>query len=184
MKQLLVNFAVTAFAGFWMALAGGPALADDLDDLYTALREADETTYEDIENKIWREWSRSGSVAMDLLLTRGRDAMQEGDFQTAIAHFSALIDHAPDFAEGYNARATAYFQIGRYGPSIADIRTTLALNPRHFGAIGGLAMMLEELGYSEEALEAYRAVHEMNPQRPGAAEAIERLERETRGAPL
>ena len=64
----------------------------------------------------------------------------------AIEHFTALVDHAPEFAEGYNARATAYFQNGQYGPSLEDIRQTLMLNPRHFGAMSGLALILEELG--------------------------------------
>ena len=82
--------------------------------------------------------------------------MEEGDTKLAVEHFSALIDHAPDFAEGYNARATAFFLRGQYGLSLNDIQETLARNPRHFGAIGGLALILEELGRPEDALAAWR----------------------------
>ena len=78
-----------------------------------------------------------------------------GDDQPSLAieHFTALIDHAPDFAEGYNARATAFFQTGQFGQSLADIQQTLALNPRHFGAISGLALILgHRLGALEQHL--------------------------------
>src|SRR5690606_3470319 len=90
------------------------------------------------EADILREWSKSGSPAMDLLLKRGREAMEAGDLKAAIEHLTALTDHAPEFAEGWNARATAYFLAGAFGPSVDDIRHTLALNPRHFGALAGL----------------------------------------------
>jgi tetratricopeptide (TPR) repeat protein len=88
---------------------------------------------------------------MDLLLQRGKDAMAAGDFPAAIEHLTALTDHAPDFAEGFNARATAYFQAGQLGPSIEDIARTLTLNPRHFGALSGLGMIFEDLGRPEKA---------------------------------
>jgi tetratricopeptide (TPR) repeat protein len=102
----------------------------------------------------------------------------------AIEHFSALVDHAPGFAEGYNARATAYFQAGYYGLALEDIRQALALNPRHFGAMSGLALILEEIGEAEGALEAWRAVEALNPSRQGVREAIERLERQVEGVTL
>lgn len=176
-----------AAASVVVALAlGMPAHAaeDDLDALFDALRDAEGPAHQEIENKIWEEWSKSGSAALDLLLERGRQALQEGETEIAIEHFTALIDHAPDFAEGYNARATAYFQAGLYGPSLEDIRQTLARNPRHFGALAGLAMILTEIGETEGALEAWRAVEALNPARGGVREAIERLEREVDGTSL
>ncbi len=121
---------------------------------------------------------------MDLLLTRGRDALEEGDNIKAIRHFTALIDHAPDFAEGYNGRATAYFQVGRFGLSLEDIRQTLRLNPRHFAAMSGLALILEELGQKEDALAAWREVEKLHPNREGLKDAIARLEREVEGETL
>ena len=121
---------------------------------------------------------------MDLLLDRGREALTEGDTTLAIQHFTALIDHAPDFAEGYNGRATAYFQLGRYGLSLADIQQTLALNPRHFGAMSGLALILEDLGRTEDALAAWREVERINPNRDGLSDAIRRLEIQVEGETL
>lgn len=106
-----------------------------LDDLFTALKQASPPDSEQIVQKIWREWSKSGSPAMDLLLERARRAMEVGDNARAIEHLGALIDHAPDFAEAYNTRATAYYNEGRFGLALDDIRMALALNPRHFGAM-------------------------------------------------
>ena len=109
-----------------------------MEALFEGLKGADPAAAAQIENRIYALWSQSGSPSMDLLLTRGREALEAGDMVLAIRHFTALIDHAPDFAEGYNGRATAYFQLGRYGLSLEDIRQTLRLNPRHFAAMSGL----------------------------------------------
>lgn len=158
--------------------------SEELDQLYDELADASESEWRGIEQKIWTEWSRSGSAAMDLLLERGVAAMEAGDLDTAIEHLTALTDHAPDFAAGWNARATAYYQAGLYGPSIEDIGHVLTLNPRHFGAISGLALILEELGYPEEALQAYREVQAIHPRSSNLKEAIERLELQTSGTDL
>jgi len=156
----------------------------ELDQLFQDLSQADDQSWQRIERDIWSEWSKSGSPAMDLLLSRGRQAMEQGDWESAVDHLTALIDHAPDFAEGWNARATAYFQGGLYGPSIDDIRHTLALNPRHFGALAGLGLILEQLGYPEDALTAYRQVLAIHPFRPNLKETIERLEQKVGGTDI
>lgn len=155
-----------------------------LDEMYDELRDPATEDWQRVEERIWKEWSRSGSPAMDLLLDRGREALEEGDTDAAIEHLTALTDHAPDFAEGWNARATAYFQAELYGPALSDIEMTLALNPRHFGAMAGLAMILEQLDYPDDALSAYRAVLAIHPHRPNVREAVERLEAELAGATL
>ena len=112
---------------------------------------------------------------MDLLLQRGREAMEAEDFEAAIEHLTALTDHAPDFAEGFNARATAYFHAEMYGPSLADIERTLALNPRHYGAMAGLGTIMMELGQEAKALEAFRKANALNPHRTDLIEAIKTL---------
>ena len=137
-----------------------------------------------IEQEIWIEWSKSGSPAMDLLLERGRQAMNEGAPDLAIEHFTALIDHAPDFAEGWNARATAYWAAGDLGPAVSDIGHALELNPRHFGALSGLGMIFEELRRPQKALEVYRMVLTLHPHADGVPEAVERLEAELMGQEL
>ena len=166
-------------------LAGGAmAQTTTLDDLFARLKDADDASAGRIEREIWSEWSKSGSPAMDLLLKRGRDAMAEGNLKLAIEHLTALVDHAPDFAEGWNARATAYFQAGEYGPSVADIAQVLRLNPRHFGALAGFGMILEETGRDAEALEVYRSALAVHPHLEGVVEAIERLEAKAAGQDL
>ncbi len=137
-----------------------------------------------LEREIWAEWSKSGSPSMDLLLERGRTAMQAGDLPAAIEHLTALTDHAPDFAEGWNALAMAYFQAGDYGPAGEDIGRTLTLNPRHFGALSGLGAILEELGDEERALAAYKAALELNPQLTSVKASVERLETAAAGQKL
>lgn len=179
-----LKYAVTAFLA--ATLISAPLQADDaeLEALFEGLKTAEPSAAMQIENRIQEIWSQSGSASMDLLLDRGREALTEGDTTLAIRHFSALIDHAPDFAEGYNGRATAYFQVGRYGLSLEDIRRTLALNPRHFGAMSGLALILEELDRPEDALSAWREVEKLNPSREGVSDAIARLEKQVEGETL
>ena len=158
--------------------------ADELEELLVQLRDPELKNWQAVEDEIYRRWSNSGSPAADLLLKRGRDALEAEDYVSAIDHLTALTDHAPDFAEGWNARATAFFLIDEYGLSIADVQTALSLNPRHFGALSGLGLMLEELGDEANALAAYRMAHEVHPHRENIAEAIERLERKVHGTTL
>ncbi len=171
-------------AALAIALAQPVAAQEALDDLFGALSTAGEADARRIAEKIATEWMRSGSPAMDMLLSRGHDAMEAGETGEAIEHFSALIDHAPDFAEGYHARATAFFQQRRLGLAIDDLRTTLALNPRHFGALAGVGIIFEEFGRDDLALEAWREVDALYPTHPEAARAIERLERAVEGTTL
>ncbi len=157
-RAAILNRIVAALLPLFLTCA--VAFAQDaakLDGLFDRLKTADEAEAGRIEREIQIEWSKSGSPALDLLLQRGRDAMDLGDLPQAIDHFSAIIDQDPNFAEAWNARATAYYMAGEFGPSVADIAKVLTLNPRHFGALSGLAMILEETGKPERALEAYRA---------------------------
>lgn len=176
--------AIVAAVWFSILATGARAADPELDRLFERLRQPELPEWQTVESEIWLAWSRSGSPAMDLLLERGREAMQAGDHAAAIEHLTALTDHAPDFPEGWNARATAYFQAGELGPSLADIRRTLMLEPRHFGALSGLGLILEELGENGRALEAWRAADAIHPHSPGIDQAIERLERQVSGTDL
>jgi tetratricopeptide (TPR) repeat protein len=182
---VILNRIVTALVPLFLTCAA--VQAEDvakLDGLFERLKTAEEGEAGRIEREIWIEWSKSGSPALDLLLQRGRDAMDLGDYPAAIEHFSAIIDQDPDFAEAWNSRATAFYMAGEFGPSVSDIGHVLTLNPRHFGALSGLALILEETGKPERALEVYRAAMAINPHMQGAAEAIERLEKQAEGQEL
>ena len=183
-QKWLHNGIVAALLPLFLIWSQAGAQTVSLDDLFAKLSTADEAASQRIEQDIWREWSNSGSAAMDLLLQRGRDAMSAGDMGAAIEHLTALIDHAPDFAEGYNARATAYFQAGELGPSIDDIAHVLTLNPRHFGALSGLGMIFEQLGKPGKALEVYKAALAIHPHLAGVLESIARLEAAAAGQEL
>lgn len=158
--------------------------AATLDTLFAELAEPGREDWEKIEGEITRIWSRSGSPAMDLLLRRANEALEAEDYPTALEHFSALVDHAPDFAEGWNARATTFYLMGEYTLSIADVGHVLALNPRHFGALSGLAFMYEDMDQPELALKALHMVQKINPNKPAINEAAKRLERTTGEAEL
>lgn len=180
----ILKCAVAALAASLVIQTAAAADDAELEALFEGLRSADAAAAQQIEQRIYEIWSQSGSPSMDLLLERGREALNEGDTKLAIEHFTALVDHAPDFAEGYNGRATAYFQNGQFGPSLDDIRRTLALNPRHFGAMSGLALILEELDRPEDSLAAWREVQRINPSREGLDAVIDRLERQVEGESL
>lgn len=182
------NRIVTAFIlAVWFSILAtlqSVAQTAELDQLFERLKDPETEDWEVIEADIVLQWSRSGSPAMDLLLKRGRDAMEAGDLDLAIEHLTALVDHAPDFAEGWNSRATALFLDGRVGPAVADIQRTLELNPRHFGALTGFALILEDIGRSKEALEVWKAAQALHPHHPGINQSVIRLERQESGRDL
>ncbi|MDX8354439.1 tetratricopeptide repeat protein [Cognatiyoonia sp. IB215182] len=163
-----------------------PAFAQEsrLDDLYQQLLDAGEQDYARIERQIVTEWERSGSPAMDLLLRRGKEALEEGQPDVAAEHFTALVDHAPEFAEGYYGRASAYYLLGKTGPALDDIQQTLRLNPRHFEAMRGLATIMLELERDEDARTLYELILTINPHAIEAQEALNVLEMQLEGQAL
>jgi len=181
----ILNRIVAALLSLFLTCTA--ALAEDtgkLDDLFSRLKSAGAAEAGRIEREIWIEWSKSGSPALDLLLQRGRDALALGNTSLAIDHFTAIIDHDPSFAEGWNARASAFYQSGDFGPSLYDIGQVLTRNPRHFGALSGLAMILEGSDKPDKALEAYKAALAIHPHLAGASEAVKRLEARKLGQEL
>ena len=165
--------------------AAAQELSDNADDLLDLLAaEADPREAGRLADEVLERWSHSGSAALDLLLRRGEDALLAEDYPRALSHLTALTDHAPEFAEGWATRAEAFFMAERYGAAMADIEQALILEPRHFGALAGLGIILERLGESEGALRALRAAQAIYPAEENVAEAIERLEIQTGGRTL
>ena len=189
--MLRLNHVVAAFLAVMLASAGWAAGDDRADtqnaevvELLQELAEPEQARWQRLERRIIRLWSQSGSASADLLLQRGRDALRTGNTAAAIEHLTALVDHAPDFAEGYHTRATAFFMANQYGPAMIDIQETLRRNPDHFGALSGMGVILEELKLRDAALDAYRAAHAIHPHRPDIKRALERLERQMDGLSL
>jgi len=153
-----------------------PGLAQSsLDEMMQALRDAQPAEAPRLSREIEREWAKSGSTSIDMLLRRGREALEEGQLDIAIEHLTAVIDHAPDFAEGWHARATAFYMKGLYGPALDDLQRTLRLNPDNYNAIFGLGVILQELGDYTLAQRAFRQVLDLNPNHENASKALEQL---------
>ncbi|MCR9147505.1 MAG: tetratricopeptide repeat protein [Rhodobacteraceae bacterium] len=156
-----------------------------LDGLYADLSSAAEPKEaRRIAREIELAWRSSGSASADLLLKRGRDALKAGDIQSAIGHLTALTDHAPDFAEGWNARATAFAAAELYGPALADIERALALEPRHFNALanlGGILAQSERPAMAKQAFEYALAIH---PHHEDVLQAIEKVKHDIGGRDL
>ena len=169
--------------GFSIPVAAQDAdrMADLMDQLGAAVSEREA---ELVIRAIVAEWSKSGSASVDLLLRRGVDALEAGDHAAAVEHLTAAIDEDGAFAEALYRRATAYYLTGNVGPALNDLRQVLVLNPDHFGALQGFAVIVEELGRKAEALEVFRRVLDMNPQDADVANAVARLARELDGTAL
>lgn len=158
--------------------------AQDVGALLAALADADPGEADRLAGQIRHIWDASGSASADYLLRRTRKAIEVEDLQAALAHATALTDHAPEFAQGWAERARTFYALDLYGPAISDLEHVLALNPQHFDAIMGLAVMLDQMGKPEDAYEAYLQVKAIHPNQAGLTEALERLEPQVRGKTL
>ena len=113
-------------------------------------------------------WHRSGQPDLDALLRQGIEAMERQDLTEAEGVFSRLIEVGPEFAEGWNKRATVRYLTKNYAGSIGDCRETLARNPHHFGALAGQALCHLALGQYPEAAELCRRALAVHPHLDGA----------------
>ena len=127
------------------------------------------------EREIWLRWMESGDARADGHMRRGVTAMAGQDYAAALSAFGALVEVAPHFAEGWNKRATVHWLMGNHEASVRDIESTLSLEPRHFGALSGLAMIHEANGRTFEALDALDRLAEIHPQLPQLREWTARL---------
>lgn len=169
-----------------LLLFAGRAAADqrapELDRLFAALRVAGSAAEAGaVEGQIWRLWASSGDPQVDALMRTGISAMESGLVQVAIERFSEVVERAPRFAEGWNKRATALYLDGDLAASMADIERTLALEPRHFGAISGMGLIFLRRGDLVGALGAFERVLEIHPRSPSARVHVRRIRERLRG---
>ena len=169
------------------SLAGATDAAADqrdprLTELFTALAEVPGTAQAlRIEGAIWSIWLDGGDPALNEIMARGVEAMHASRLRDAAERFTELILAAPEFAEAWNKRATVYYLMDRYEDSVRDIERTLALEPRHFGAISGMGLIFLERGDEEGALGAFEKVLEIHPHARGARFQVERLRERLEG---
>jgi len=170
MRALSGKLLIGGLAAFWFLFGGAAvALADQKDARLPALFDALKTapTVEagaEVEAQIWAIWLEAHDPAIDQLMTEGSEAMTEQKFGTALEKFNAIIAQRPDFAEGWNKRATLFYLMGDYEHSLADIDRTLELEPRHIGALSGLGLVNIRLEREEAAADAFERVLDIDPQ--------------------
>ncbi len=149
----------------------------DVDSLFQSLRDDQEAVRGRAEASIWEIWSRSGDLAVDRLFQRGVREMNERNLARAISTFSEIIKAKPDFAEGWNKRATLYFMARQYEKSLADCDEVLKRNPNHFGALAGYGQIYLELDQPERALEYFQRALNVNPNLITVGNIMYRVER-------
>jgi tetratricopeptide (TPR) repeat protein len=153
-----------------LARLGEPA---DAALLLEALYDADPDVRLHAQGAVWQVWSRSGNPEVDALLKSGIRHMEEGRMGQAVEAFTRIIERLPDFAEGWNKRATAYYMMGDYDQSLKDCDEVIKRNPQHFGALSGYGLIYIRRGELERALEYFERALEINPNMESVEQSIE-----------
>ncbi len=159
-----------------------PNNPNNLDFLFGALKAApDDDTAHAVEQRIWALWLHSRSDTTNILMTRVQKAIEDKDLDLAITLLDAIVKIKPDYIEAWNRRATIYYMKKDYGRSIADIREVLRREPRHFGALTGLGLILQNIGDDKQALEVYRRALAVYPRIERVPDIVKTLEEKVEG---
>jgi tetratricopeptide (TPR) repeat protein len=154
----------------------------NIDTLFEALKIApDDESAKAIEERIWSLWMVSSSDTCNLLMSRVKAAADEKDYDLAIKLLNAIITIKPDYVEAWNQRATIFYLKNDYGRALADISEVLAREPRHFGALSGLGLLLQDIGDDKHALEAYRKALAIDPHLEHIPEVVKTLSEKVEG---
>jgi tetratricopeptide (TPR) repeat protein len=156
--------------------------AAQLDELFATLKSAKTKEVADVaESSIMRLWLQSGSDTVDLLMSWAMKAMSEKDYPLALDFLDRVVTMKPDYSEGWNTRATVYYLTDDYSRSLEDINHTLALEPRHFGALSGLGMILRGLGEDKKAIDVFQRVLLIDPYLDNVKKALDELQTKAAG---
>lgn len=154
----------------------------DLDFLFQALKAApDADSARLVETRIMAVWQASGSDTADLLMTRVRQAQNAKELDLGIELLDAVVELRPDYAEGWNRRATLHFLKKDFGAALDDLQQVLAREPRHFGAMVGVGMILQEVGEEKLALDILRRALALHPHLPRVEEMVQTLAEKVEG---
>jgi tetratricopeptide (TPR) repeat protein len=154
----------------------------NLDFLFGALKVApDEESAKAIEERIWAVWLASRSDTTNLLMTRVTTAIEKKNLDVAIALLNAIVKIKPNYVEGWNRLATVYYMKKEYGRALTDIWHVLRLEPRHFGALSGLGLILQDIGDDRQALDAYRRALKVYPRMEKIPDLVKTLEEKVEG---
>ncbi|KAB2863198.1 MAG: hypothetical protein F9K43_19245 [Bauldia sp.] len=156
-----------------------------IDRLIETLRATkDERAGRDAERALLELWLASGSDTVDLLMSWSLKAMENKNYALALDFLDRITIMKPDYAEGWNKRATVHFLLDDYGRSLADIARVLELEPRHFGALSGLALVFRGLEQNQRAIAAYRQALAIDPYLDDVRNALDELEAKTTGSEI
>jgi tetratricopeptide (TPR) repeat protein len=148
------------------------AVMADLPALAAALRDADPIVRGFVESAMWSVWSRSGDPEVDRLFAIGVEQMSQRQLAAAVETFTRVIERRPDFAEGWNKRATVYFMLGDHRRSLADCDEVMARNPYHWGALSGYGMIYMQLDQPARAIDYLERALAVNPNLDQVAQTI------------
>ena len=147
-----------------------------IDFLFGALQAApDDASAKAVEDRIWSMWTAMGNDTTSLLMSRAKKAIDDDDYNLALRLLDAIIEIKPDYTEAWNRRATVYFLKKDYANSLADLSKVLAREPRHFGALSGLGLIMQEIGDEKLALDAYRKALDVYPRLKGMDDKVKTL---------
>src|SRR3979490_2901914 len=153
-----------------------------LDFLFGALKAApDEASAKHVEARIWALWMQTPSDTAALLMVRAKVAMDAQQIDVALKLLDAVVKLRPDYVEGWNRRATLYYLKNDYAHSLEDIEQVLAREPRHFGALAGLGMIMQDIGDEKRALDAFRKALAVNPHLDKVPELVKVLSEKVEG---
>ncbi len=175
----IVRSCLTALLGLMLGvnvMAQNAGSGTVLDTLFAKLQAAtDPVAIQSLEAAIWEQWTMVPDQQQRAVLMRGIAEMQQQQLKNSIETFTNLIETAPDLSEAWNKRATAYWLMGNFTASLADICETVKREPRHFGAYSGLGMIRAEMGENARAVAAFELARKWNPHIVGIDSEIERL---------
>jgi tetratricopeptide (TPR) repeat protein len=181
--KFIYTFPLYIWLAVWSAL---PAMADqndpELDELFNQLRNVDDLeTASRIEKEIWAKWVHRDNELVDRHMSLGIGAMEAGALKLSLRQFTEVINLDENFSEGWNKRATVHYMMGNFNKSVQDIERTLALEPRHYGAMSGMALILDATENMAGALKAWQQVLEFTPYNQQIRARILQLKNEIRG---
>src|ERR1700728_2507530 len=160
----------------------GADRAHGLDFLFGALKVApDEASARHVEARIWALWLQTPSDTAALLMMRAKAAMDAQQMDVALKLLDAVVKLRPDYVEGWNRRATLYYLRNDYARSLEDIEQVLVREPRHFGALAGLGMIMQDLGDEKRALDAFRRALAIDPHLEKVPELVKTLSEKVEG---
>jgi tetratricopeptide (TPR) repeat protein len=154
----------------------------NLDFLFGALKVApDDDSAKAISDRIWGVWLGSGGDTTNLLISRVRSAMESKDLDLAVQLLDSVIEFKPEYVEGWNQRATVYFLKKDYTRALADLAQVLSREPRHFGALFGVGVIMQEFGDDKRALDVYRRALELDPHMKRVPDLVKTLSEKVEG---